>query len=74
MEDLNAASLADVKDWFRPTTAPPTRRSRRGDVHPEDIKTRVEHYFGDIRPAGVSHAQSWVAKMSARSAPSCKIA
>jgi zinc protease len=66
MEDLNAASLADVKDWFKTYYgAANAVLVVAGDVHAEDIKTRVEHYFGDI-PAGpvLSHAQSWVAKMS----------
>jgi zinc protease len=66
MEDLNAASLADVKDWFKTWYgAANAVLVVAGDVRPEDIKTKVEHYFGDIPPGPVlSHARSSVAKMS----------
>jgi zinc protease len=66
MEDLNAASLADVKEWFKTYYgAANAVLVIAGDVRPEEIKAKVEHYFGDI-PSGpvLSHAQSWVAKMS----------
>ena len=66
MEDLNAASLADVKDWFKTWYgAANAVLVVAGDVRPEDIKAKVEHYFGDIPPGPVlSHARSSVAKMS----------
>ena len=66
MEDLNAASLADVKDWFKTYYgAANAVLVVAGDVHPDDIKAKVEHYFGDIPPGPVlSHAQSSVAKMT----------
>lgn len=66
MEDLNAASLADVKDWFKTYYgAANAVLVVAGDVKPADIRAKVEHYFGDIPPGPVlSHAQSWVAKMS----------
>jgi zinc protease len=66
MEDLNAASLADVKDWFKTYYgAANAVLVIAGDVRSEDIKAKVEHYFGDIPPGPVlSHAQSWVAKMT----------
>ena len=66
MEDLNAASLADVQDWFKTWYgAANAVLVVAGDVRPEEIKTKVEHYFGDIPPGPVlSHAQTWVAKMS----------
>ncbi|TAJ95104.1 MAG: insulinase family protein [Gammaproteobacteria bacterium] len=52
MEDLNAASLADVQEWFK-TYYGPTNAVLvvAGDVNPKDVKARVERYFGDI-PAG----------------------
>ncbi len=66
MEDLNAASLADVKDWFKTWYgAANAVLVIAGDVQPADIKTKVEHYFGDVAPGPVlSHTRGWVAKMS----------
>ena len=66
MEDLNAASLEDVKDWFRSYYgAANVVLVVAGDVVPAEIVKKVEHYFGDI-PAGpvLPRQQSWVAKMS----------
>jgi zinc protease len=66
MEDLNAASLDDVKDWFRQYYGPSNAvLSIAGDISAEDARARVEKYFGDI-PAGppVAHQEAWVAKMS----------
>jgi zinc protease len=52
MEDLNAASLDDAKNWFRQYYGPNNAvLVVAGDVDPEDIRERVERYFGDI-PAG----------------------
>jgi zinc protease len=66
MEDLNAASLADVKDWFKTYYgAANAVLVIAGDVRTEEVKTKVEHYFGDIEPGPVlKHAQSWVARMT----------
>ncbi len=65
LEDLDAASLEDVKEWFRTYYgAANAVLVVAGDVRPEDVRQRVERYFGDI-PAGppvVAH-DSWVAKM-----------
>lgn len=64
--DLNAATLKDVKAWFKkyygPTNAVLTIV---GDVKPEDVKKKVEHYFGDI-PAGppLKQQNKWIAKMT----------
>jgi len=65
MDDLNAASLEDVKDWFRTYYGPSNAvLVVAGDVKADDVRQRVERYFGDI-PAGppiVKH-QAWIAKM-----------
>ncbi|HEX8849074.1 MAG TPA: pitrilysin family protein [Gemmatimonadaceae bacterium] len=65
MEDLNAASLEDVKDWFRTYYGPANATLVvAGDVSADDIRQRVEKYFGDI-PSGppiVKH-EAWIAKM-----------
>ena len=54
MEDLGAASLDDVRDffrtWYRPDNAVLTLV---GDFAPDEAKQLVERYFGDI-PAGGS--------------------
>jgi zinc protease len=64
MDDLNAASLEDVQTWFKTYYgAANAVLSVAGDVDAQDVKQRVEKYFGDI-PSGppVAHYQTWVAK------------
>ena len=66
MEDLNAATLPDVKDWFKTWYgAANAVLVIAGDVRPDEIRAKVARYFGDI-PAGpvLTHTQSWVAKMT----------
>jgi zinc protease len=66
MEDLNAASVADVKEWFGKYYGPSNAvLSIAGDVDAEAVKARVEKYFGDIPPGPpVDHQGAWIAKMS----------
>jgi zinc protease len=64
MEDLNAASLADVKEWFATYYGPANAvLTIAGDVKAEEALAAVEKNFGDI-PSGppVSKFQEWVAK------------
>jgi zinc protease len=66
MEDLNAASLADVKEWFASHYgAGNVTLVVAGDVEPAAILKKIEHYFGDV-PGGppIKRQQAWVAKMS----------
>jgi zinc protease len=66
MDDLNAAKLADVKEWFSTYYgAANVTLVIAGDVQPQDVLKKVEHYFGDI-PAGpaLKRQQAWIAKMS----------
>ena len=52
MEDLNAASLEDVQDWFRSYYgAANAVLAIAGDVNPQEIYQKVSLYFGDI-PSG----------------------
>ena len=52
MDDLDAATLDDVHEWFKTWYgAANAVIAVAGDVEPEDVKRRVEKYFGDI-PAG----------------------
>jgi zinc protease len=66
MDDLNAASLDDVKNWFRTYYgAANAVLVIAGDVQSEDVRKRVEHYFGDIAPGPVlKRTDAWVARMS----------
>jgi zinc protease len=64
MDDLDAARLEDVKEWFRTYYgAANAVLVVAGDVEPADVKARVEKYFGDM-PAGppTSRQEQWVAK------------
>lgn len=52
MEDLSAATLDDVKDFFRTYYAPNNASiAVAGDVSETEVRRLVEKYFGDI-PAG----------------------
>ncbi len=64
MEDLAAAKLEDVKEWFQTYYgAANAVLVVAGDVDPADVKARVERYFGDI-PAGppTARQEQWTAK------------
>jgi zinc protease len=64
MEDLEAAKLDDVKDWFRSYYgAANAVVVVAGDIDAKVAKQKVEKYFGDI-PAGppVARQQAWIAK------------
>ena len=66
MEDLDAAELDDVKEWFKTYYgAANAVLSIAGDVDAQEVKKRVEHYFGDI-PSGppVDKKEAWIAKMT----------
>jgi len=66
MEDLSAASLADVKEWFATHYgAGNVTLVVAGDVEPAAILKRIEHYFGDVPPGPpLKRQQEWIAKMS----------
>ena len=64
MDDLNAASLEDVQQWFKDYYgAANAVICIAGDIDAETAKAKVEKYFGDI-PSGppVAHHESWIAK------------
>ena len=68
MEDLNAASLEDVKEWFRSYYgAANAVLVIAGDVTAAEAKQKVEKYFGDI-PAGppIRRQLDSIAKMSGK--------
>ncbi len=65
MEDLDAASLDDVHEWFGSYYGPSNAViAIAGDVDLDEVRAKATRYFGDI-PAGppVSHFEVWVAKM-----------
>ena len=66
MDDLNAASLDDVKEWFKTYYgAANAVLVIAGDVQPEEVRKKVEHYFGDIAPGPVlKRTDAWIAKMT----------
>ena len=68
MEDLSAASLDDVKEWFRTYYGPNNAIiCIAGDVSAAEVFEKVKKYFGDI-PASppISKHSQWIAKMSGK--------
>jgi zinc protease len=66
MEDLNAASMSDVKEWFGTYYGPSNAvLVLAGDIDFDAAKAKAEKYFGDI-PAGppIGKQEAWVAKMT----------
>ncbi len=66
MEDLDSASLNDVREWFKTYYTPSNGvLVLAGDITPAQAKEKVRRYFGDI-PSGppVSHQRSWISKMA----------
>lgn len=66
MADLNAASMDDVKEWFKTYYGPSNVViALAGDIDVKTAREKVEKYFGNI-PAGppVGHQEVWVAKMT----------
>jgi len=64
MEDLNAAKLDDVKEWFRTYYGPNNAVIvLAGDITPDVARQKVEQYFGDI-PAGppIAKQDTWIAR------------
>jgi zinc protease len=64
MEDLDAASLEDVQDWFKTYYGPNNAvLALAGDIDVETAKQKAAQYFGDI-PAGppLVKPDVWIAK------------
>jgi len=64
MEDLNAASLADVKEWFKTYYGPNNAVVViAGDITAEAAHEKALKYFGDI-PAGppLARHEEWIAR------------
>ena len=64
MADLNAASVEDVKEWFRTYYGPNNAViALAGDITPETARQKVEQFFGDI-PATppIAKQSTWIAR------------
>ena len=66
MEDLDAASLEDVHEWFRTWYGPSNAIvTVAGDIDPVATLELVKAHFGDIPPGPpVSHRDDWVPERS----------
>ncbi|NDW15735.1 insulinase family protein [Alteromonas genovensis] len=67
MDDLNSASLDDVKSWFNKYYGPNNAiLVLSGDINAEEAKPMVNKYFGDIEPGpSLAKWQSWIPSRSA---------
>jgi zinc protease len=65
MEDLDAAALEDVQEWFQTYYGPNNATIvLAGDITPEEAKAQVEHYFGAIPPGPpIEKYETWSAPM-----------
>jgi zinc protease len=65
MDDLNAASLEDVHEWFKTYYGPNNAvLVVAGDVNPQVVLSKVEKFFGDIPPGPpIAKPREWVVKL-----------
>ena len=65
MDDLNAASLEDVKEWYRTYYGPNNAViSLAGDVTPERALELVTKYFGGIPPGPpLARTREWIPRL-----------
>lgn len=66
MADLSAASVDDIKDWFRQYYGPNNAViSISGDVNADEVFEKVKKYFGEIpASAPITKQGKWIAKMT----------
>ncbi len=66
MDDLNAASVDDVQEWFKTYYgASNVVLVLAGDVTLEDARQKVEHYFSEAPTGGpLSHPKKWVPNLT----------
>ncbi|GEO12281.1 peptidase M16 [Segetibacter aerophilus] len=62
MDDLNAASLQDVKDWYKTYYGPNNAvLALAGDITPENALQLVTKYFGGIAPGpALTRTEKWI--------------
>jgi zinc protease len=66
MEDLTAASLEDVREWFRTYYGPSNAvLVIAGDIDAKTAREKVERYFGSFPPGPpIAKQEAWTAKRS----------
>ncbi|MEO7210902.1 MAG: pitrilysin family protein [Chitinophagaceae bacterium] len=66
MSDLSAASVADIKDWFREYYGPNNATiAICGDVNADEVFAKVKKYFGEIpASAPITKQGEWISKMN----------
>ncbi len=74
MEDLNAASIDDVKEWFKTYYGPNNAvLVIAGDITAEKALEKVKKYYGDIPPGPpIAKHQEWIAKMTGKHSQSAQ--
>jgi zinc protease len=66
MEDLDSATLEDVREWFKTYYTPSNAvLVVTGDITAAEAHKKVQRYFDEIPPGPpVAHQRSWIAKMT----------
>ncbi len=66
MEDLDSASVEDVRQWFKTYYTPSNAvLVVAGDISPAQAREKALRYFADIPPGPpVAHERAWVEKMT----------
>ena len=65
MQDLDSATLDDVRNWFKTYYTPSNAvLVLAGDISAAEAHDKVRRYFNEIAPGPpVSHQRAWVGKM-----------
>jgi zinc protease len=66
MEDLDSATLEDVREWFKTYYTPSNAvLVVAGDISADEAHQKVRRYFNEIAPGPpIAHQRAWVAKMT----------
>jgi zinc protease len=66
MEDLDSASLEDVREWFKTYYTPSNAvLVVAGDITAAEAREHVRRYFNEVAPGPpIAHQRSWIAKMT----------
>jgi zinc protease len=66
MEDLDSATIEDVREWFKTYYTPSNAvLVIAGDISAQEAYAKASRHFGEIPPGPpVAHQRAWVAKMT----------